>query len=144
MRPRVGAFVPGPLEPSAASRHSEPGLNGARGFPRGPGADARARWRCLVSARREVGLPAPQGRSPAPPYPTMAFRRAPCCGGPVERGVPAPNAGPPDRASERFPRALGSSFWSNPGKAHRSLPPGGAWGWGHRAWGCVGAAGGGD
>ncbi|XP_074173765.1 TOX high mobility group box family member 2 isoform X3 [Rhinolophus sinicus] len=48
VRASAGRCVgPGRLEPSAAFRHSEPGLNGARGFPPGPGAYARARWRCL-------------------------------------------------------------------------------------------------
>lgn len=41
-------------EPSAAL-HPRSGLNGARGFPRGQGADSRAPWRCVVSASPVAG-----------------------------------------------------------------------------------------
>lgn len=70
VRASAGRCVgPGRLEPSAAFRHSEPGLNGARGFPPGPGAYARARWRCLVSACRVVGsVTLPQGLNPTPSH----------------------------------------------------------------------------
>lgn len=61
-----GCVGPDRLEPRAAFRHSEPGLNGARGFPRVPGADARARWLCLVSARRGGWIRGPLGVSTLP------------------------------------------------------------------------------
>ena len=89
MRPRDCASVRGRPEPSAAFRHSEPGLNGARGFPRGPGADARAPRHCVVSARRVAGSAALRGRNPTP----RAFRQASCCGDAAGRGRPRAEPG---------------------------------------------------
>lgn len=75
VRPRVFASIGVRLESSAAFRHSEPGLNSARGSPGGRGADARDPRRCVVSARRVARsltlwclYPSPQAICPALGY----------------------------------------------------------------------------
>lgn len=77
VRPRVCASVRVRLETRAAFRHSEPGLNSARGSPGGRGADARALRCCVVSARRMAGSATLWGLSPSP----QAVRPAPGCRG---------------------------------------------------------------
>lgn len=140
-----GCVGPDRLEPRAAFRHSEPGLNGARGFPRVPGADARARWLCLVSARRVVGSAALSGSQPYPP----GFSPSSVLCGRCGKGRPraehgASGAGPlsgfsgpgeqllesPDREltpdKERGPGAPGPwSAWGRGGRQERSR---GGWG----------------
>lgn len=66
VRPRVCASVGVRLEPSAAFRHSEPGLKSARGSPGGRDVDARAPRRCVVSARRVTGSMTLWGSVPFP------------------------------------------------------------------------------
>ena len=89
MRPRVGSSVPGRPEPSAAFRHWEPGLNGARGFPRGQGADARDPWRCVVSASPVAGSAPLRGLNPTP----QALHQASCYGDAAGRGRPRAEPG---------------------------------------------------
>lgn len=135
MSPRVGASVPGRPEPSAAFRHSEPGLNGARGFPRGRGADVRAWWRCVVSARRVAGSAALPGSQPHPPGFKLSLLLRGCCG----EGHPCaePGAARPCWASLSTSSGLGEWLLESGGKAF--LSSSGAWGGvrGHRAWGGV-------
>lgn len=94
VRPRVCASVGVRLEPSAAFRHSEPGLNSARGSPGGRDVDARAPRRCVVSARRVAGSMTLWGSVPS----LQAVRAAPGCGdvvGMLQQPSVRPIAGPP-------------------------------------------------
>lgn len=116
----------GRLEQSAAFRHSEPGLNGARGFPRGPGAGARARWRCLVSARRVVGSVTLPGSQPHP-IPSHWFFTHPLETGMLREGAPQRARGLPGWASECVLRPWGAAS----GVARQNpllLAPDGTWG----------------
>lgn len=123
-----GCVGPNRLEPRAAFRHSEPGLNGARGFPRIPGADARALWRCLVSARRVVGSAALSGSQPYPTGFSPSSVLWGCCG----KGCPRAEHG----ASGVGPL----SGFSGPGEQlpespDRELTPDREWGPGHQGLG---------
>lgn len=135
VRASAGRCVgPGRLEPSAAFRHSEPGLNGARGFPPGPGAYARARRRCLVSACGVVGsVTLPQGLNPTPSH--WFFTE------PLEMGMLREGASPrardlPGWASECVLRPWGAAS-GDPGLSPLQFAPMGRGIWGHQGLGAV-------
>lgn len=124
VRPRVCASVRVRLEPSAAFRHSEPGLSSARGSPGGRGADARALRCCVVSARRVAGAATLWGLSPSP----QAVRPDLGCGGTAwirrEESV-RPIAGPPGLGlCKCVLRPQGSGCGREPSAVHPC--PGGA------------------